>query len=174
MLDMLKLDFPGGASGKEPTCQWRGHKRFRLDPWVGRSPRGGHGNPLQYSSRENPMGRRACCKELDTKVSWHAHLNWKWAYWFIYLQNANHSQAWQWYYFWLIWELLEEFSPLSPIQVGRDRSALCSWTHQPAVCFSRVLVTVSFTSDQLAFDCFVGHFYGIYGGGFEKNTFLIT
>ena len=25
----------------------------------GRSPRGGHGNPLQYSCLENPMDRRA-------------------------------------------------------------------------------------------------------------------
>ena len=28
-------------------------------PWSGRSPRGGHGNPLQYSCLENPMDRRA-------------------------------------------------------------------------------------------------------------------
>ena len=28
-------------------------------PGSGRSPRGGHGNPLQYSCLENPMDRRA-------------------------------------------------------------------------------------------------------------------
>ena len=28
-------------------------------PEWGRSPRGGHGNPLQYSSLENPMGKGA-------------------------------------------------------------------------------------------------------------------
>ena len=28
-------------------------------PGSGRSPGGGHGNPLQYSSLENPMDRRA-------------------------------------------------------------------------------------------------------------------
>ena len=27
-------------------------------PGLGRSPRGGHGNPLQYSSLENPMDTR--------------------------------------------------------------------------------------------------------------------
>ena len=27
--------------------------------WLGRSPEGGHGNPLQYSCLENPMGRGA-------------------------------------------------------------------------------------------------------------------
>jgi len=28
------MDFPGGASGKEPTCQCRRCKRYRFDPWV--------------------------------------------------------------------------------------------------------------------------------------------
>ena len=28
-------------------------------PWSRRSPRGGHGNPLQYSYLENPMNRGA-------------------------------------------------------------------------------------------------------------------
>ena len=26
--------FPGGASGKEPTCQYRRRKRLGFDPWV--------------------------------------------------------------------------------------------------------------------------------------------
>jgi len=30
--------FPGRASGKEPTCQCRRHKRHRFDPWVGKIP----------------------------------------------------------------------------------------------------------------------------------------
>ena len=30
-----------------------------LIPGLGRSPRGGHGNPLQYSCLENPMDRGA-------------------------------------------------------------------------------------------------------------------
>ena len=40
---------------------------------LGRSPGGGHGNPLQYSFLENPQGQRNLagyslwgCKELDT------------------------------------------------------------------------------------------------------------
>ena len=32
------MDFPGGASGKESTCQCRGHKRQGFDPWVGKIP----------------------------------------------------------------------------------------------------------------------------------------
>ena len=31
-----------------------------LIPGLGRSPRRGHGNPLQYSCLENPMDRGAC------------------------------------------------------------------------------------------------------------------
>ena len=31
--------FPVGASGKEPACQCKRHKRCRLDPWVKKSPR---------------------------------------------------------------------------------------------------------------------------------------
>ena len=48
---------PGGASGKEPTCQWRRPEtRVRS---LGRSPGGGNGNPLQYSCLENSMDRGA-------------------------------------------------------------------------------------------------------------------
>ena len=52
------LGFPGGASGKEPADA--GHIRAEGSiPWLGRSPRGGHGNPLQYSCLENPTDRIA-------------------------------------------------------------------------------------------------------------------
>ena len=48
-------------------------------PGSGRSPGGGHGDPLQYTCLENPYGQRYlvgyspwACKELDTtEVSWH-------------------------------------------------------------------------------------------------------
>ena len=36
--------FPGGVGANEPACQCRRHKSR-----TGRSPGGGHGNPLQYS-----------------------------------------------------------------------------------------------------------------------------
>ena len=49
--------FPGGASGKGPMC--RRHMRRGLDPWVGQSPEGRHGNSRQYSCLENPMDRGA-------------------------------------------------------------------------------------------------------------------
>ena len=34
-------------------------------PGLGRSPGGGHGNPLQYSGLENPTGGRAWVAESD-------------------------------------------------------------------------------------------------------------
>ena len=55
----MYLGFPGGASGKEPACQYRRHKRRGFDPWVGKIPGEGNGNPLQYSCLENPMDRGA-------------------------------------------------------------------------------------------------------------------
>ena len=30
--------FPGRASGKEPACQCRRHKRHQFNPWVGKIP----------------------------------------------------------------------------------------------------------------------------------------
>ena len=50
------LGFPGGSDGKESTCK---HERLGFDPWLGRSPGGGHGNPLHYSCLEHPHGQRS-------------------------------------------------------------------------------------------------------------------
>ena len=54
---LVGAGFPGGASGKEPYCQCRRCKRCGFDPWVGKIPRGGHDNPLQYSCLGNPTDR---------------------------------------------------------------------------------------------------------------------
>jgi len=35
---LMQLGFPGGASGKEHTCQYRKHKRREFDPWVRKIP----------------------------------------------------------------------------------------------------------------------------------------
>ena len=37
----------GGFPGNEPCCQCRRYKRLGFDPWVGKTPGGGHGIPLQ-------------------------------------------------------------------------------------------------------------------------------
>ena len=62
------MGFPGGSVGKESA-----YNAGDPIPRSGRSPGGGHGNPLQYSCLENPDGQRSVVdyspqghKELDT------------------------------------------------------------------------------------------------------------
>ena len=50
------LGFPGGSDGKVSACN-AGDQG--LIPGLGRSPKEGNGNPLQYSCLENPMDGRA-------------------------------------------------------------------------------------------------------------------
>ena len=50
------LGFPGGSDGKESTCNVGDPATI---PELGRFPGGGHGNPLQYSCLENPLGQRS-------------------------------------------------------------------------------------------------------------------
>ena len=50
------LGFPGGSDGKESTCNV---EDLGSIPGLGRSPGGGHGNPLQYSCLESPHGQRS-------------------------------------------------------------------------------------------------------------------
>ena len=63
------LGFPGGSDGKEST---HNAGDLGLILGLGRSPGGGHGNPLQSSCLENPHGQRSLagyspwgCKESD-------------------------------------------------------------------------------------------------------------
>ena len=44
---------------KNPLANTRGIRDTGSIPGSGRSPRGGHGNPLQYSCLENPHGQRS-------------------------------------------------------------------------------------------------------------------
>ena len=50
------MGFPGGSDGNESG---RNAIALGLIPGLGRSPGEGNGNPLQYSSLENPMDRGA-------------------------------------------------------------------------------------------------------------------
>ena len=66
---ILNYGFPGGSVGKESACN---AEDLGSVPGLGRSPGGGHGNPLQYSCLENPHGQRSLAgcspwgrKELD-------------------------------------------------------------------------------------------------------------
>ena len=53
---MLELGFHGGSDSEESTCNVGDMASI---PALGRSPGGGHGDPLQYSFLENPMDRGA-------------------------------------------------------------------------------------------------------------------
>ena len=50
------LGFPGGSDGKESACS---AGDLGSTPGLGRSPGGGHGNPLQDSCLENPLNQGA-------------------------------------------------------------------------------------------------------------------
>ena len=53
-MGLIKGCFPGGLDGKESACN-EGDLGSILG--LGRSPGGGHGNPLQYLCLENPHGQ---------------------------------------------------------------------------------------------------------------------
>ena len=53
------LGFPGGSVVKNPSASAGDKRDGSLIPGLGRSPGGGHGNPLQYSYLGNPMDKGA-------------------------------------------------------------------------------------------------------------------
>ena len=68
----IKLHHPGGASGKEPTCQCRRHKRYEFNPWVGKIPWTRAWQPTPVFLPGESHGQRSLagygpwgCKELD-------------------------------------------------------------------------------------------------------------
>ena len=70
MIVIAKEGFPDGSAGKESAYNVG---ELGSIPGLGRSPGGGHGNPLQDSCLENPRGQRGLagcspwgCKESDT------------------------------------------------------------------------------------------------------------
>ena len=72
--------FPGDSDSKESACDVGGLSSI---PGLGRCPRGGHGNPLQFSCLENPHGQRSLvgcspwgCKELNMTERLSIHVLW--------------------------------------------------------------------------------------------------
>ena len=56
LLLFIFLGFPGGSGNKESSYNMRD---LDSSTGLGRSPRGGHGNPFQYICLENPHGQRS-------------------------------------------------------------------------------------------------------------------
>ena len=59
MVCYTNLGFPHGRVVENPPGNAGDIRDLGLIPGLGRSPGGGHGNPLQYSYLENPMDRGA-------------------------------------------------------------------------------------------------------------------
>ena len=76
------MGFPGGASGKEPAGQCRGHKRYGFDPWVRKIPwrRAWQSTPVllpgECHGQRSPAGYSPWGhKELDmTEVTEHTRM----------------------------------------------------------------------------------------------------
>ena len=62
------MGFPGGSAGKESACNAGEPGSI---PGSGRSPPGGHGNPLQYSCLQKRLADYSplCLKESDTTIA---------------------------------------------------------------------------------------------------------
>ena len=100
------LGFPGGASGKEPACQWSKHKR--LSPWTGKIPWRRAPQPTLYSFLENPMDREAwwvTIHRVTKSRTWLQRLS-RHAACKAYIWNL---EKWDW---WTNWQ-------------GRDREQAC-------------------------------------------------
>ena len=74
------LDFPGGTSGKESTCQCMRCQRRRLDLWVGKIPWRKEWQPTPLFLSGKPTGQRSLAgcspwghKELDMTEYTHTH-----------------------------------------------------------------------------------------------------
>ena len=62
--------FPGASVGKEPACNAEDTRDMVSILGSGRSPGGGHSNPLQHSCLENPMDRGAWRATVNSAKSW--------------------------------------------------------------------------------------------------------
>ena len=84
----LQTSFPGGSVVKNPPANAGDADSI---PGLGRSPGGGHGNPLQYSCLENPMDRgtwQAAVHGVSKSWTWlndwaltRVHLQTWWSQW---------------------------------------------------------------------------------------------
>ena len=66
MTERLSLSLSGGSSGKQSACQYRRHKRCRIDPWVGKIPWRREWLSTLVFWPGIPWTSPWGCKELDT------------------------------------------------------------------------------------------------------------
>jgi len=58
MASLLEKGLPCGANSKEPTCQYRRHKRHAFDPWVRKIPGGRAWQPTPVCLPGESHGQR--------------------------------------------------------------------------------------------------------------------
>ena len=75
----------GGTSGKGPACQCRRYRRLKFEPWVGKMPERGNGNPLHYSYLEKPMDSRTWQATVHRVAQ-----NWTWLRWLSMHMHGSH------------------------------------------------------------------------------------
>ena len=98
------LGFPGGASGKEPTCQHRRHKRHGFNPWIRKIPWRRAWQPTPVFLPEESHGQRGLegyslwgLKEFnktEQPIPTHMILLWKkkWQPTAVFLLGKSHRQ----------------------------------------------------------------------------------
>ena len=73
------MGFPGGTSGKEPTCQWRRHKSHGFSPWVRKIPRRRAWQPTVFLPGESlgqwPLDWWAIVHGVTKSQTWLKQLN---------------------------------------------------------------------------------------------------
>ena len=63
VLSRMKLGFPGGTDGKEPSCQCRRGSRHRFDPWVRKMP---------WNRKRQPTPVGSCLENYMDRGAWQA------------------------------------------------------------------------------------------------------
>ena len=96
---MYMWGFPGGASVKEPICQYRRPKRRGFDPWLGKIPWWRTWQPTPVLLPGESHGQRSLagyspwgCAESDKTEATHTHTPcclWTWYLLFLVLSNVT-------------------------------------------------------------------------------------
>ena len=102
--------FPGGASGKEYTCQCRRHKRHKFDPLVQKIPWNGKGQPiLVFLPRKSHRQ-----KSLAGYSPWSQRVGYDW----VTDQKAQES------FDFVTWEMERDFGEGGARKEGKTHSSL--------------------------------------------------
>ena len=104
------MDFPGGASGKEPTCQCRRQERLRFDPWVRKIPCRKAWQPTPVLSPGESHGQRSLVAESRTRLKW---LGTQMTHWHGSVMGKFESEA----------------LPLALVDSGRSLRSPSGWNH---------------------------------------------